>query len=58
MAARPFKDDPKNNQYRLRLSCEEIQKLEFCCEKLNLKKSEVLMAGLQKMYELAKSSDK
>lgn len=58
MSPRPPKDDPKSNQYRLRLSDEELEILVFCCEKLNMKKSEVLMAGLQKMYDIAKCSDK
>lgn len=51
MSPRPPKDDPKSNQYRLRLSDEELEKLEFCCRVLNMKKSEVLMEGLQIMYE-------
>lgn len=58
MPPRPIKDDPKSNQYRLRLSDEELEMLNFCCNKLNMKKSEILMAGLKKMYELAKCSDK
>lgn len=58
MSPRPTKDDPKSHQYRLRLSDEELEKLEFCCKVLNMKKSEILMAGLQEMYEKAKHSDK
>lgn len=58
MSPRPIKDDPKSHQYRLRLSDEELEKLEFCCKVLNMKKSEILMAGLQEMYEKAKHSDK
>ncbi len=58
MSPRPTKDDPKSNQYRLRLSGEELEKLEFCCKTLGMKKSEVLMAGLQAMYEKALHSDK
>ncbi len=58
MSPRPAKDDPKSNQYRLRLSGEELEKLEFCCKTLGMKKSEVLMAGLQTMYEKALHSDK
>ena len=58
MPPRPIKDNPKSNQYRLRLSDEELEMLDFCCNKLGMKKSEILMAGLKKMYELAKRSDK
>lgn len=54
MSPRPHKDDPKSNQYRLRLSDDELEKLEFCCKTLNMKKSQVLMEGLQIVYEKAK----
>lgn len=58
MAPRPTKDDPKSHQYRLRLSDEELEMLEFCCKVLHMKKSEILMAGLQEMYQKAVSSEK
>lgn len=58
MSPRPTKENPKSNQYRLRLSDEELDMLEFCCKVLNMKKSEILMAGLQEMYKKAVSSKK
>lgn len=53
MSPRPRSDDPKKNQYRLRMSDEELKRLEFCCEKLNLTKSEVIRAGIDTMYQEA-----
>ena len=38
---RPTKD-PKNNQYRIRLSDREVELLEFCCEKTGLSKSDIV----------------
>lgn len=58
MSPRPIKDDPKSHQYRLRLSDEELEMLEFCCKVLSMKKSEILMAGLQEMYKKAVNSEK
>lgn len=53
MSPRPKLDDPKVNQYRLLLNKQELAKLEFCCHVLNMRKSKVLMEGLQIMYEKA-----
>lgn len=53
MSPRPRSDDSKRNQYRLRMSDEELEKLEFCCEKLLLTKSEVIRSGLDAMYQKA-----
>ena len=58
MSPRPKSDDPRAEQYRLRMTQEELEKLNFCSEKLGLKKSEVIRAGLDIMYEKAKSIDK
>lgn len=51
MSPRPRSDNSKRNQYRLRMSDEELKKLEFCCEKLLLTKSEVIRSGLDAMYQ-------
>lgn len=44
-------DDPKNLSTRIRLSQEDIEILDWCCEKLKLHKSEVLRLGIRKVYE-------
>lgn len=53
MAPRPKIEDARNNQYRIRMTDAEVEKLEYCCSKLNMKKSEVIRAGIDKMYEIA-----
>ena len=50
---RPTKD-PKNNQYRIRLSDREVELLEFCCEKTGLSKSDIVRKGIEKVYEEVK----
>lgn len=48
---RPPKDDSRDNQYRIRLSDEELRKLEICCQKTGLSKAEVIRKGIEKLYE-------
>ena len=48
---RPPKDDSRDNQYRIRLSDEELQKLDFCCEKTGLSKADVIRKGIDKVYQ-------
>lgn len=47
---RPTKD-PKNNQYRIRLSDKELEMLEYCCEKTKLSKSDIVRRGIEKVYK-------
>lgn len=42
--------DPKTMRVGIRLSETETEKLNFCCEKLELSKTEVLKKGLEKVY--------
>lgn len=53
MSPRPRLDDARTNQYRLRLSDAELKKLDFCCEKLDMPKSEIIRAGIDVMYKEA-----
>ena len=53
MSPRHRSEESKRNQYRLRMSDAELKKLDFCCEKLNLTKSEVIRAGIETMYQEA-----
>lgn len=43
--------DPKNNQYRIRLSDKEVHMLEYCCEKTGLSKSDIVRRGIEKVYK-------
>lgn len=44
-------DNPKSNRVEARLSDEELKKLNICCEKTGLSKSEVIIRGIQTVYE-------
>lgn len=45
--------DPKDNQYRVRLSDGDQNKLNYCCEALGLTKAEVIRQGIDTMYKKA-----
>lgn len=47
--------DPKNSTYKLRISDTDNEKLNFCCEKLNKSKADVLRLGLEKVYQELKN---
>ena len=48
---RPKIDNPKKNQTKLRTTDEDVQKLELCAKALGISKSEVLLLGLDKVYQ-------
>lgn len=52
---RPKSDNPRDIQYRLRLTSDEVKRLEYCCKVLGLTKAEVLRQGLEVMYEKAQT---
>ena len=43
-------DSPKTNNYRIRMTDEELLKLEKCCEKTGLSKADVIRLGIDKVY--------
>lgn len=51
---RPKVENPKALQYRIRLTEEEAQKLEYCSEKTGLTKADVLRKGLERVYQEVK----
>lgn len=44
-------DNPKTNNYRIRMTDEELKKLERCCEGTGLSKADVIRLGINKVYE-------
>lgn len=48
---RPKADNPKDIQLKIRADKQTIKDLEFCCEKTNLTKSDVIRLGIQKVKE-------
>lgn len=55
MTPRPKAEDPKNEQYRIRMTAEDKKILEFCCEKTGLTKAEVIRKGINLIYSELKS---
>lgn len=49
---------PKNIQTRIRMSEEDIEKLEYCTQKTNMSKSDVIRLGIEKVYQEIKENKK
>lgn len=49
MKGRPT-SDPKVLNTRIRLSDNDISKLEYCCKETGKKKSEIIREGIDKVY--------
>lgn len=47
-------EDPKTLNTRIRLSEEDIKRLEYCAEKTGLSKSEIIRKGIKEVYEQLK----
>ena len=47
-------DDPKTLNTRIRLSEEDVQRLEYCVKVTVLKKSEIIRQGIKEVYERLK----
>ena len=47
-------DDPKTLNTRVRFSEEDIRRLEFCCEKTGMNKSEIIRLGIKEVYNKLK----
>ena len=46
-------DDPKSKTLKIRLSEDDISKLEYCCRVLGLTRAEVVRYGVNRMYRQA-----
>ena len=51
---RPPSVNPKDLQYRLRMTKEDLEKLEYCCKATGKTKAEVLREGLERVYQTVK----
>ena len=51
---RPKAENPKDLQYRLRLTKEEAEKLEYCCKVTGKTKADILREGLERIYQEVK----
>ena len=46
-------DDPKKYETRVRMSDSDLEKLNYCCEKFELTKAEVIRRGIEVVYREA-----
>lgn len=46
---RPKTDNPKDIQLKIRADEQTMQDLDFCCEKLNKTRSDIIRLGIQKV---------
>lgn len=46
--------DPKNHETRIRMSDEDVRLLEICCQRTGMTKTDVIRAGIRKVYESVK----
>ena len=51
---RPPSDDAKVNQYRIRLTDEELEKLGYCSKALNKTKADIIRDGIEETYQKIK----
>ena len=54
---RPPKDDSRDNQYRIRLSDQELEQLEYCVKKTGKTKAEIIREGIAKTYQAIRGQD-
>ncbi len=47
-------DDPKTHDTRVRMSDEDIRRLEICCQRTGMTKAEVIRQGIREVYEKVK----
>jgi len=48
------RNDAKINQFRIMLSNDELEKLNYCCEYHNLNKAAIVRQGIDEIYKKAK----
>lgn len=51
---RPPSKDPKIHETRIRMSDNDIEKLEYCCKMTGLTKAEVIRKGIDEVYKKLK----
>ncbi len=48
---RPPSKNPKIHETRIRMSDDDIEKLEYCCQVTGFTKADVIRKGISKVYE-------
>jgi len=44
-------DNPRTNNTRIRMTDEEVEKLNYCCQKTGMTKADVIRLGIQMVYD-------
>lgn len=44
-------NSPRNNNYRIRMTDDELKKLEFCVGKSGMSKADIIRLGIVQVYE-------
>lgn len=47
---RPPSKNPKTHETRIRMSDTDVEKLEYCCRKTGLTKSDIIRKGIDNVY--------
>lgn len=47
-------DSPKTHETRIRMSDQDIELLEYCCQKTGLTKADVIRKGIREVYKSLK----
>ncbi len=55
---RPPSENPKTLNTRIRLSEEDVQKLDYCQKVFQVSKAEVIRGGIDEMFKKAKEKEK
>lgn len=50
-AGRPFSDNPRNIDTRIRMNKEESEMLEYCARVTGKNKADIIRLGVKKVYE-------
>ena len=48
---RPPSKDTKKHETRIRMSDNDVEKLEFCCKKTGMSKADVIRRGIELVYK-------
>lgn len=51
---RPPSKDPKTHETRIRMSDNDIEKLEYCCKQTGMKKADIIRRGIDEVYKQLK----
>lgn len=54
---RPPSKEPKEHQKRIRMSDEDVEILEYCCQKTEMTQSDVIRLGTRKVYAELKEKE-